>query len=74
MFGVAVGGWLMSRSALKANAMLAEDGADAPFLKAKMATARFYAEQILPQAAALLGPVTSGAEMLYAIDEDMFCA
>ena len=31
-----------------------------------------YAERILPQAAALLGPVTSGAAALGALDDDQF--
>ena len=36
-----------------------------------MVTARFYAEQILPQAAGLLPAVTRGAESLFAIDDDL---
>ena len=39
------------------------------FYRSKQATARFFAERILPQAAALLGPVTSGAETLAALDD-----
>lgn len=44
------------------------------FLNAKIVTARFYAEQVLPQDVALLGPVTRGAELLYALSEDQFLA
>ena len=43
---------------------------DPAFLKAKIATARFFAEQLLPAAPALLGPITRGAELLYAIPDE----
>ena len=36
--------------------------------RAKIATARFYATNILPQAGGLLGAVTAGAGDLYAIE------
>jgi alkylation response protein AidB-like acyl-CoA dehydrogenase len=69
MFGVVAGGYTLARAAVAAQKGLGKGGDDA-FLKAKIATARFYAEQILPQAAALLGPVTRGAALLYAIPVD----
>ncbi len=71
MFGITAAGWLLARGALAAAAQLANgDGVDRPFLEAKLATAQFYAEQILPQAAALAGPATSGKETLYAIEAE----
>ena len=69
MFGVVAGGYTLAKGAVAAQKALGKGGDDA-FLKAKIATARFYAEQILPQAAALLGPVTRGAALLYAIPAD----
>ena len=66
LFGAVAGGWGLARGALAAARHLAEGGND-PFYAAKLATARFYAEQILPPAAALLGPITRGAENLMAI-------
>lgn len=69
MMGLTVGGWLLARQALAAQHRLAASAGDPGFLAAKIATARFYAEQILPQAAALAGPVTRGAAGLYAISE-----
>jgi len=74
MFGITVGGWLMARQAVAAAERLAAGEGDAAFLRAKIATARFFAEQMLPQATALLGPVTRGAELLYAIPEEAFAA
>jgi len=74
MFGVTVGGWLMARQAVAAHERLAAGEGDVAFLRAKIATARFFAEQMVPQATALLGPVTRGAELLYALPEEAFAA
>jgi 3-(methylthio)propanoyl-CoA dehydrogenase len=71
LFGTVTGGWLMARSALAATQLLKSGGGNAPFLKAKLATARFYAEQIQTQAPALLGPITAGPEMLFAIEPEL---
>ena len=74
MFGITVGGWLLARQAAVAAERLAAGAGDAEFLKAKIVTARFFAEQVLPQATALLGPVTRGAGLFYAIPETAFAA
>ena len=70
MFGLTVGGWLLAKQAAAAAKRLAAGEGDPAFLNAKIVTARFFAEQFLPQAAALLGPVTRGAETLFAIPEE----
>ncbi len=62
MFGLCLGGWLMARSALAAAA-----GVDAELAEAKLVTARFYAEQLLPQAGGLYSAVTAGARDLFAL-------
>jgi 3-(methylsulfanyl)propanoyl-CoA dehydrogenase len=69
--GYVYGGWQMARAALAARARLAS-GPDEPFYRTKIATARFYAEQILPKADALLSVVKSGASTAYALDEKQF--
>ena len=74
MFGITLGGWLLARQAIAASELLARGQGDAAFLRAKIVTARFFAEQMLPQATALLGPVTRGAALLYAIPEEAFAA
>ncbi len=74
LMGLTLGGWLLARQALVAAERLADGNGDPVFLQAKIVTARFYAEQILPQATALLGPVTRGAGSLYAIPEDVLAA
>jgi hypothetical protein len=55
MFGLVAGGWLMDRSARAGNAD-------------KVATARFYIGQLLPQVHGLLPAVTAGASPLYQVD------
>jgi len=69
--GYVCGGWQMARAALAARARLTA-GADEDFYRAKIATARFYAEQILPKATALLAVVKSGASTALALDEAQF--
>ncbi len=68
MFGLVSGGWMMGVSALAAKRRLDGGGGDAGFLEAKIATARFFAEQQLPMVAALVGPVTGGADATFAIE------
>ena len=74
LMGLTLGGWLLARQALVASARLAAGEGDPAFLKAKIATARFFAEQLLPQGTALAGPITRGASLLYAISEDDLAA
>jgi alkylation response protein AidB-like acyl-CoA dehydrogenase len=69
-FGVVAGGYYLARSAKVASDLLTRDGDDA-WLEAKVATARFYADQILPQASAVAPAATAGAGQLYAVADDM---
>ncbi len=73
MFGIVTGGWLMIRSALAAADQRAAGDND-PYLASKMATARFFAEQVLPQAAALKGPATRGAELMFALNPEQLAS
>jgi len=72
LFGVVAGGWLMARAALIAQRSLDEPGSDRDFLTAKLVTARFYAEHILPQARSLADTVVSGSASVLALTEDQF--
>src|SRR5206468_2973373 len=53
LWGLVAGGWQMGRAAEVAAAQLAAGEGDSEFLRAKILTARFYAESLLPQAEAL---------------------
>lgn len=72
LFGTVAGGWLMARAALIARERLTAPGADREFLEAKLATARFYLEHLLPQAAALSQTVTAGAASTLTLDPAAF--
>ncbi len=66
LFGTVAGGYYMARQALAA--LNHTGNGDAEFMAAKVATARFYCEQLLPQSFGLVPAVTSHAEVLFAID------
>jgi alkylation response protein AidB-like acyl-CoA dehydrogenase len=66
MCGIVTGGWLLARSAKAAQARLDAGEGDADFLRQKLVTARFYATQLLPQAAGLASAVTAGPSDLLA--------
>ena len=61
MTGHVLGGWLLAKSAAIAARQLAAGAADKAFLEGKVASARFYAAHVLPQAHALGRVVTDGA-------------
>jgi butyryl-CoA dehydrogenase len=64
----------MGRAALAAERRLAEPDADATFLEAKIATARFYADHVLAQAPGLRDTVVEGAPGVMALSEEQFLA
>jgi alkylation response protein AidB-like acyl-CoA dehydrogenase len=65
MSGIVTGGWLLARSALAARELL-DAGATDVLLEQKIVTARFYCDQLLPQAAGLTAAVTAGPADLVA--------
>jgi alkylation response protein AidB-like acyl-CoA dehydrogenase len=72
LLGYVCGGWLMGQSALKASARLASGSGDTAFLKAKLVTARFYCEHLLPRAGACLAAIEAGPESMMALTADQF--
>ncbi len=70
--GTALGGWLLARSALVAQQKLAARDGDPAFLEAKLVTARFYAEVVLPPALAQLGPLKAAGRTVFALREEQF--
>jgi acyl-CoA dehydrogenase len=71
LFGIVAGGWQMARSALAAHRHVAAGRGDG-FLRAKLATARFYADHVLVRAGGLSREVVDGAEGALAIEDDHF--
>jgi 3-(methylthio)propanoyl-CoA dehydrogenase len=72
LFGTVAGGWLMARSALEAARRLHRGDSDAAFLKAKLISARFYADTVLARAPASLHPITHAGDTAMALAEDQF--
>ncbi len=72
LMGVVAGGWQMARAALAAERMMASG--DKAFLEAKLATARFYADQVLVQAPGLRDTVVKGASAVMAVPDDAMLA
>ena len=72
LWGTVAGGWLMARAALIAETQLSAGAVDADFYRAKIATARFYGEHILPQASGLASEVVNGAGSVLTLTEAQF--
>jgi len=72
LWGLAAGGWQLGRAALVAADKLAKDEGDASFMHAKIATAQFYAECLLPPAEGLARAITDGGESVLALTADQF--
>ena len=69
--GNLVAGWQMARALLVAEDLAAR-GEDVPFMQAKVATARFYADHILSKAPALRDAIVEGAESVTALPVESF--
>jgi alkylation response protein AidB-like acyl-CoA dehydrogenase len=74
LMGIVAGGWQMARAALAAEAKLAAQEGDRAFCAAKIATARFYADQVLSQAPGLAVAVKAGGAGALSIDDEQFLA
>jgi butyryl-CoA dehydrogenase len=68
MAGLTFGAWLHARAAQHAHRQLHEGSTDKAFLTAKIDTARFYVENLLPQTLALAAVVRSGAPSILESD------
>jgi acyl-CoA dehydrogenase len=72
LFGVVAGGWQMARAALIAKRRLDEGAEDYDFYRAKIGTARFYAEHVLPLAQAYKQEIVNGSTSVLALEEAQF--
>jgi butyryl-CoA dehydrogenase len=70
--GTVLAGWQLARAAQRATELLAAGGDDPAFLKAKIGTARFYADHVLSRAASLRTSIVDGAAGTLALEEAMF--
>jgi alkylation response protein AidB-like acyl-CoA dehydrogenase len=72
LMGIVAVGLMWLRMASAANAMLAAGEGDKAFLEAKLVTARFFAERIMPDTGSLRRKIEGGAESIMALPVEMF--
>ena len=72
LFGNVAGGAMMTRAANAASAALEVGDGNQDFYKTKLATARFYAEHVLPKSEGLSASITKGADSFLSLPEDAF--
>jgi alkylation response protein AidB-like acyl-CoA dehydrogenase len=74
ILGIVSTGLMWLRMAKAATVQLDAGEGDAKYLEAKLVTARFFAERIMPDAGSLRRKLEGGAEALMALDPDLFLA
>ena len=72
LMGIVTLGLMWLRMVSAAKGMLAAGEGDAAFLNAKLMTARFFAERIMPDTGALRRKIEGGAESVMALPVEMF--
>jgi len=70
--GIVFGGWQMARAAKIATAKLAEGGGDGSFYKAKIVTARFFADHYLSTSSAARIAIVEGSAGVLALADEQF--
>ena len=70
--GIVLGGWQMARAAIVAQGKLDAGEGDAAFMRAKIGTARFFADHFLTQAPGLRTAIIEGSAGVLALDEAQF--
>jgi hypothetical protein len=70
--GIVLGGWQMGRAALAAQRKLDAGEGDAAFYRAKIATARFFADHVLAQADGLRHAIVAGSAGVLALEVEQF--
>jgi hypothetical protein len=72
LWGVVAGGWQMARAAQIAAAKIAAGDPDAAFYRAKLTTARFYADHVLSQVPWLQHQIVHGSSAVLALADDAY--
>jgi alkylation response protein AidB-like acyl-CoA dehydrogenase len=72
LMGIVALGLMWLRMATAASAQLAAGEGDTAFLGAKLVTARFFAERIMPDTGALRRKIEGGADSIMALSPEMF--
>lgn len=64
LFGYLCGGWLMAKSAMRAQAKLDAGEGDPEYMSAKLNSAQFFCEQLVPRTTACLQVIEAGSEAI----------
>lgn len=72
LWAIALGSWLMAKSALAARKALDSEEGDAGFYEAKIVTASHFATHVANHSGALLEAITRGSEATLSMDTDRF--
>jgi alkylation response protein AidB-like acyl-CoA dehydrogenase len=72
LWGVVAGGWQMARAAKIAEARIAAGDPDAAFYRAKLTTARFYADHVMSQVPWLLHQIVHGSAGVMTLADDAY--
>jgi alkylation response protein AidB-like acyl-CoA dehydrogenase len=70
LWGTVAGGWQMARAAMIAKQHLDEGSAERDLYRGKIATARFFAEHVLPHAVAYKAAIVGGSHSTLALEAD----
>ncbi|WP_296947028.1 acyl-CoA dehydrogenase [uncultured Massilia sp.] len=70
--GIVLGGWQMARAAIVAQRKLEAGDGDSAFYRAKVATARFFADHLLAQADGMRHAIVDGSAGVLALDVEQF--
>ena len=72
LWGIAIGSWLMAKSALAAQKRLSNDEGNSQFLEAKIITARYFASHVACKTSALLTTITQGSDATLELSVEQF--
>jgi hypothetical protein len=70
LWGIVAGGWQMARAAQISAAHLAQGRPESAFYRAKLTTARFYADHVLSQSAWLHHQIVAGSAAVMRLADD----
>ncbi|MBV9403101.1 MAG: acyl-CoA dehydrogenase C-terminal domain-containing protein, partial [Candidatus Eremiobacteraeota bacterium] len=72
LWGIVAGGWQMARAAEVSRAKIDAGDPESDFYRAKISTARFYADHVLTQSSALRSQIVDGSADVMAMPEAHF--
>ena len=72
LWGTVAGGWQMARAALIAHREIGKGSAETEFYKAKLYTARFYFDHLLPRAEGHATSITKPSKSLMKMPVESF--